>query len=156
MGECTILAILLIGLLFVASGCIYLGTRCGRGVLARPVLVSVVDKDTGRSIRGARVRLIPLERIKSFVEQNKYEHLYEQMTDARGVAKLSAWFGFGSKETIWRREGDFSLAGVRSVQVSADGYITFEQDFVSLVSEHSRSINDESAIKAKVILKRSE
>lgn len=123
---------------------------------SRPVLVSVADKDTGQAIRGAKVRLIPLEGIKRGVEQNKYEHLYEQMTDARGVAKLLAWFGFGSKETIWRREGSFGLTGVRSVQVSADGYITFEQDFVSLVGEHSRSINDKSAIKAKVMLKRSE
>jgi hypothetical protein len=125
-------------------------------VLARPVLVSVAHKDTGQAIRGAKVRLTPLERIKSFVEQNKYEHLYEQMTDARGVAKLSAWFGFGSKDTIWRSEGSFSLAGVRSVQVSADGYITFEHDFVSLVGEHSRSINDKSAIKVNVMLKRSQ
>ncbi|HUT29521.1 MAG TPA: hypothetical protein VMX13_07005 [Sedimentisphaerales bacterium] len=125
-------------------------------MLARPVLVSVADKDTGQTIRGAKVRLIPLEPIKSFVEEHKDPNLYEQMTDARGVAKLSAWFGFGSKETFWRREGGFSLAGVRSVEVSADGYITFEQGFVSLVGEHSRSINDKSAIKAKVMLKRSE
>jgi hypothetical protein len=153
MGECTILAILLTALLFVARGCI---AWHGDGILARPVLVSVADKDTGQAIRGAKVRLIPLEPIKSFVEEHKDPHLYEQMTDARGVATLSAWFGFGSKETFWRREGSFSLTGVRSVQVSADGYTTFEQDFVSLVGEHRRSINDKSAIKAKVMLKRSE
>ena len=153
MGECTILAIPLTALLFVASGCI---TWHADGVLARPVLVSVADKDTGQAIRGAKVRLIPLEPIKSFVEEHKDPNLYEQMTDARGVAKLLAWFGFGSEDTIWRSEGDFGLAGVRSVQVSADGYITSEQDFVSLVGEHSRSINDKSAIKVKVMLKRSE
>jgi hypothetical protein len=153
MGECTILAILLTALLFVASGCI---AWHGDGVLPRTVLVSVEDKDTGQAIRGANVRLIPLEGIKRGVEQNKYEHLYEQMTDARGVAKLLAWFGFGSEEAIWRREGDFSLASVRSVQVSADGYVTSEQDFVSLAGEHSRSINDKSAIKVTVMLKRSD
>jgi hypothetical protein len=125
-------------------------------VTARTVLVSVEDKDTGQAIRDAKVRLIPLEGIDRGVQQNEFEHLYEQMTDARGVATLSAWFGFGSKETFWRTEGGFSLTGVRSVQVSADGYTTFEQDFVSLVGEHRRSINDKSAIKAKVMLKRSE
>ncbi len=153
IGECTMFAILLAALLFVASGCI---AWHGDGVLSRPVLVSVADKDTGQAIRGAKVRLIPLEGINRGVEQNKYEHLYEQITDARGVAELLAWFAFSSQETICRREGNFSLAGVRCVQVSADGYITFEQDFVSLVGEHSRSINDKSAIEVKVILKRSE
>jgi len=153
MGECTILAVLLTALLFVASGCI---AWHGDGVLPRTVLVSVEDKDTGLAIRGAKVRLIPLEGIDRGVQQNEYEHLYEQMTDARGVAKLLAWFGFGSEETFWRKEGDFGLAGVRSVQVSAEGYIPFEQDFVSLVGEQRRSINDKSAIKAKVMLNRSE
>jgi hypothetical protein len=153
MGECTILAILLTALVFVTSGCI---SWHADGVTSRTVLVSVEDKDTGRPIRGAKVRIIPSEGINRGVEQNKFEHLYEQMTDPHGVAKLLAWFGFGSEETMWSREGSFGLTGVRSVQVSADGYITFEQDFVSLVGEYRRSINDKSAIKANVMLKRSE
>ena len=120
------------------------------------MLVSVADRDTGQAIRGAEVRIIPSEGINRGVEQNEFEHLYEQMTDAHGVAKLSAWFGFGSKDSVWGSKGSFSLTGVRSVQVSADGYIAFEHDFISLVGEHSRSINNKSAIKVKVMLKRSE
>lgn len=125
-------------------------------MISRTVLVSVEDKDTGQPIRGAKVRIIPSEGIDRGVQQNEFEHLYEQMTDAHGVAELLAWFGFSSKETFWRREGNFGLAGVRSVQVSADGYITFEQDFVSLAGEQHRSINDKSAIKVNVMLKRAD
>jgi hypothetical protein len=135
----------------VVAGC--LSTRYSDGWLSRPVIVTVTDADTSKAVSGATVRLkAPDYMQKVLADKEKYE----KVTDADGKAELIVWFGFGSSQTLWFKKGSFGLNGAGTLEADAKGYRHFEQEFVSLTGERSRSVNNESPVKVTVKLRPSD
>jgi hypothetical protein len=133
--------------LFAVAGC--MGPMHYQGWLSRPVIVTVTDADTSKAVSGATVKLKAPDDMQKFLA-NKEK--YEKVTDLNGKAELIVWFPCGGKQTLWFHEGLFSLRGAGMLEVDAEGYKHFEREFVSLIGEHSRSVNNESPVKVNVKL----
>ncbi len=134
--------------LFTLAGCI--GPMHYQGWLSRPVIVTVTDADTDKAVSGAVVRLKAPDDMQEFLADKEK---YVKVTDLSGKAELIVWFPCGGKQTLWFDEGFFSLRGAGKLGTDAEGYEHFEQEFVSLIGEHRRSVNNESPVKVTVKLR---
>jgi hypothetical protein len=131
---------------FAVAGCTDMHYQ---GWLSRPVIVTVTDAETSKAVSGATIKLKAPDDMQEFLADKEK---YEKVTDINGKAELTVWFPCGGKEGLFFDEGLFSLRGAGRLETDAEGYEHFKQEFVSLIGEHSRSVNNKSPIKINVKL----
>lgn len=134
--------------LFAVAGC--MGPMHYQGWLSRSVIVTVTEADTNKAVSGATVRLKAPDDMQKFLADKEK---YVKVTDLNGKVELIVWVPCGGKQTLWFDEGSFSLRGAGTLGTDAEGYEHFEQEFVSLIGEHRRSVNNESPVKVTVKLR---
>ena len=144
--------------LFVVGGCLWPMTLHYQGWTSRPVIVTVVDANTGHAVSDAMVKLAPDEDMQHFLDNTASDKKkYEDITGSNGKVKLLIWFPCGGKKTQWlvfpSDKGKFSLEGAGTLHVGAGGYEHFERKLSGLTSKPQRSVNDKSAVKVSVKLK---
>jgi len=150
MDKKDILALVLIVGPVMDTGCSFFGKTHWTGWVSRPVVVSVIDEDKNHPISGAAVKLVPAERMKSWVTHEGLK--YVATTDVDGVAALIAEFDAGGEYSLWGEKGRFGLDGAGALQITAEGYRGFEEPLVSLVGQESLPTQDESPIRVTVHL----
>ena len=139
---------------FFITGCKPGGFRTlyADGWLKRPVIVTVIDESTSKAIKGADVKIMEPESLRTLFENPKIEKKYEQITDANGIAELLIWFGFSSETKFGNEKGSYTLSRSGLFQVTAEGYKPFDSTLSLLSDRISRSVKDKSPVRVFVKL----